>query len=82
MLLIVALPSVANMNYDSSDRITRQLRIADAGSPPDSRAAVVPPLRARASDAPPSMAADDKVAPFAAAVAAARAAERGFWICY
>jgi hypothetical protein len=39
-------------------------------------------LRGRASDAPLPVTTEDAVARVAAAMAAARALERGFWICY
>jgi hypothetical protein len=69
------------MSYDSRDGIGSQRRLLDAGSPPDSRAAVTG-LGRRGSDAPPPMTAEDAVARVTAAMAAARASERGFWICY
>jgi hypothetical protein len=39
-------------------------------------------LRGRASDAPPPVTTEDAVARVAAAMAAARVSERGFWIYY
>jgi hypothetical protein len=81
MLRIVALHFVANMSDAFGNRIA-QRRCADAGSPPDSRAAAILRLRRRASDAPPPMTTEDARARVAAAMVAARASERGFWICY
>jgi len=69
------------MSDASRDRIAQRRR-ADAGSPPDSRAAVILRLRGRAGDAPPPMTTEDAVARVADAMAAERASERGFWICY
>jgi hypothetical protein len=59
-----------------------QRRRADAGSLPDSRAAAILRLHGRASGAPPPMTTEDARARVAAAMAAARALERGFWISY
>jgi hypothetical protein len=70
------------MTRDSKDGIVQQGRPADAGSTPISRAASVLRLRGRASCAPSPIAAEDTVAPVDAAMAVARALERGFWICY
>jgi hypothetical protein len=81
MLQIVALRFVTNMSDEFRDRTTQRRR-ADAGSPPDSRAAAILRLRGRASDAPPPVTTEDAVARVAAAMAAARALERGFWISY
>jgi hypothetical protein len=81
MLQTVALRFVTSMSDAFRDRIVQRRR-ADAGSPPDSRAAVILRLRGRASDAPPPETTEDAVARVAAAMAAARALERGFWICY
>jgi hypothetical protein len=79
MLQIVALQFVTNMSDEFRDRIAQRRR-ADAGSPPASRAAAILRLRGRACDAPPPVTTEDAVA--AAAMAAARALERGFWISY
>jgi hypothetical protein len=81
MLQNVALRFVTNMSDEFRDRIALRRR-ADVGSPPDSRAAVILRLRGRASDAPPPVTTEDAVARVAAAMAAARAFERGFWISY
>jgi len=81
VLQIVALRFVTNMSDEFSDRIAERRR-ADAGSPPASRAAAILRLRERASDAPPPVTTEDAVARVAAAMAAARALERGFWISY
>jgi len=81
VLQIVALRFVTNMSDAFSDRIVQRRR-ADAGSPPASRAAAILRLRERASDAPPPVTTEDAVARVAAAMAAARALERGFWISY
>ena len=81
MLHIVALRFVTNMSDEFRDRIVQRRR-ADAGLPPNSRAAAILRLRGRASDAPPPVTTEDAVARVAAAMAAARALERGFWISY
>jgi len=81
VLQIVALRFVTNMSDEFRDLIAQRAR-ADAGSPPNSRAAVILRLRGRASDAPPPVTTEDAVARAAAAMAAARALERGFWISY
>jgi hypothetical protein len=69
------------MSDEFRERVA-QRRCADAGSPPDSRAAAILRLCGRASDAPPPVTTEDAVARVTAAMAAARASERGFWICH